>query len=156
MRRLFLLAALVVLSIAAPVAAQASSTTISIPINMVVFLPCANGGAGEFVQLSGQFNLVYSSTVDPHDVLHFSSLADLDVNAVGLTTGDTYQVVLPVPHSVLRLDVTNYGYGVGVAIDGMLVGPGPNNRGAFDINYQFDLSQDGTVTALDNFSLFCE
>jgi hypothetical protein len=52
--------------------AQATSDTLSLqsPIFIDVFVPCAAGGAGEFVSLSGTLHEVIHVTVDATGALH--------------------------------------------------------------------------------------
>lgn len=43
----------------------ASTTNVSTPINFELFIPCGNGGAGEFVDLHGRLHTVFHVTVHP-------------------------------------------------------------------------------------------
>lgn len=55
-------------------------------------VPCAAGGAGEVVNLSGEVHAVFSVTVDANGGLHVGThFNNLGVSGSGLTTGDKYQ-----------------------------------------------------------------
>src|SRR6266702_4623481 len=71
--------------------AQAAVTTnTKFPINITVFVPCANGG--EDVALSGDLHVLFTTTFDHsggfHAKFHFQPQG---VSGTGLTTGDKYQ-----------------------------------------------------------------
>jgi len=62
------------------------------PLNTVVWNPCAVEGAAEMVALLGQTHAVFTATVDGRGGLHVSThFNNQDVAGVGLTTGDKYQ-----------------------------------------------------------------
>src|SRR5712692_1611363 len=79
---------------ALPAQAAASSFTASvkIPISVTVFVPCANGGAGELVDLSGSLNDVFHVTVDDSGGVHVTTHDNAQgVSGTGETTGAKYQ-----------------------------------------------------------------
>jgi len=74
--------------------AQAAETTtqiLRVPLDFRLFLPCANGGTGEVVHLSGTFMMVYHVTDDGAGGFHLKLLeVQQGVQGVGETTGDHY------------------------------------------------------------------
>jgi hypothetical protein len=74
--------------------AQATSFTRSLrsPIAIVVFVPCAAGGAGEVVSLSGTLHEVIHLTIDANGAVH-ATLVDQPqgVSGFGQTSGAKYQ-----------------------------------------------------------------
>jgi hypothetical protein len=67
-------------------------TQIEIPLATTVTVPCAAGGAGEMVDLTGEVHAVFSATVDANGGLHIAThFNNVGVSGVGLTTGDKYQ-----------------------------------------------------------------
>src|SRR5881396_468485 len=69
-----------------------TTTNVTIPLGLGVFVPCAAGGAGETVELSGVEHVIFHTTVDATDGLHVSSHFNAeDVSGVGLTTGALYR-----------------------------------------------------------------
>jgi hypothetical protein len=110
--------------------AQASSSTLvtDVPIEGDFDVPCANGGAGETVSLSGVLHVVIHTTIDDSGGFH----SNLRVNApnltgVGQVTGDVYRAMGPghiteitggesLHNEFAFLDIVK------------LVGPGPDNN----------------------------
>ncbi len=62
----------------APVRAAAETFTDNevVPINLVQFVPCAAGGAGEEVALSGKLHLLFHITVDARGGVHVKTHAN--------------------------------------------------------------------------------
>src|SRR5438309_357223 len=113
-------------------------TNTSIPItNLVVFVPCAAGGAGEFIQLSGFLHVQSSVTADKNGGIHFSEhFNPQGVSGAGLTTGDRYSGT-----GVTRDDFSATSSGV-VQVSFVnrfdMIGQGPGNN--------FSLHETGHVT----------
>jgi len=64
--------------------------SVDVPFEATVFVPCANGGAGENVALSGTMNFVYQLTWTDHGfsmVFHDNSYG---VTGIGLSSGETF------------------------------------------------------------------
>jgi uncharacterized protein YdaL len=62
---MFLFAALALFSVPANAAKQFNDTT---EINLTVFVPCAAGGAGELVDLSGPLHTLITFTINRNNV----------------------------------------------------------------------------------------
>ena len=78
-------------------AAQAITTVEKIPIDDTSFVPCAAGGAGEEIQLTGQANNVFHVTLDNTGGMHINLHGNYKgVIGTGLTTGDKYQATAAV------------------------------------------------------------
>jgi hypothetical protein len=72
--------------------ASTQTTNITNPYSETIFVPCAVGGAGEFVTLSGTLHGVFRITIDANGGFHARNLSQLQqVSGVGLTTGDRYR-----------------------------------------------------------------
>jgi len=72
-------------------AAQVFVSNEKIAFNDTVFIPCANGGAGEDVLLSGFLHTLSTATINGNNVrmkLHFQPQG---IKGIGLITGDKYQ-----------------------------------------------------------------
>ena len=135
--------------------AQAAVTTnIKVPINITVSVPCANGGVGEDVALSGDFHVLFTTTFDDsggfHTLFHFQPQG---VSGTGLTTGDKYQ----------GTGVTEGQFNGKVGSETTLVnnfriiGQGPGNNFLVHENFHVTVHPDGTVTGfIDNFSVSCK
>jgi hypothetical protein len=88
------LCALVITIAAALAAVPAASPGVianeSVPFAQVVFVPCANGGAGELVLIEGRLHILITETVNDNHAslkLHFQPQG---AKGTGLTTGDSY------------------------------------------------------------------
>ena len=72
-------------------AAAAGARVIRVPVDSRLFLPCANGGAGEVVHFTGTILGVSSGTVDGSGGSHAISIeVEQGVSGVGETTGKRY------------------------------------------------------------------
>jgi hypothetical protein len=79
-----------------PTTTHASATSVTTmntaPFSVVVFVPCAAGGVGELVDLSGTFHFLSHVTFDDGGGFHDSIHEDLQaVSGIGETSGDRYQ-----------------------------------------------------------------
>ena len=140
----------------APALAEATTFTdnVQIPIEIVVFVPCAAGGAGELVDLSGNLHVLFHFTLDDsggfHSKFHFQPQG---VSGTGLTTGDKYQ----------GTGVTQGQFNGKVGFESTfvnnfrIIGHGPGNNFLVHENFHITVNANGTVTAfVDNFSIECK
>ena len=73
-------------------AAVTETSSTSVPIDLGVFVPCANGGAGENVELTGDLHLLTSLTISETGNVTLRSLAQPQgISGTGAITGDKYQ-----------------------------------------------------------------
>ena len=139
--------ATLVLAFVLPGAAQADVINVTTPLDFVSFVPCANGGTGEGVHVTGTLNFRISRSTDGSGGLHSTTLIrPQGVTAVGLTTGTTYQF-----RSVSRDVFNQQTGGVGNVVMSVnnfrLIGPGPGNN-AWEHNLvHVTVNANGTVTA---------
>jgi hypothetical protein len=128
----------------------------SIPIDITSFVPCANGGSGELVALTGYLHVRFMVTFDGAGGQHLSeSYNPQGVSGIGLTTGDKYQGV-GITHPVTN--ETAAGAFVDTFEDIFrVIGQGPGNNFLFHENFHITLHPDGTVTTFhDTFSISCK
>jgi hypothetical protein len=74
------------------VSPNASSRTsiVAVPFENTLFVPCANGGAGEDVSLTGKTNFVYQMTWTDHDFTLVYHDNDHQVTGVGVSSGEKF------------------------------------------------------------------
>ena len=135
-------------------AAIAFTTNEFIPIEIIAFVPCANGGAGEDVQLSGTLHIVDHVTLSENGVhakIHFQPQG---ISGVGLTTGDSYQAT--------GVTQEQFSSNLGATFtttfvnNFKIIGAGPDNNFLLHENVHVTIAPDGTVTTeVDNFSVEC-
>ena len=77
-----------------------------VPFELVVVVPCANGGAGEEVVLTGLLHVLVSETVDARGNLHSTvHLQPMGATGIGLTTGDVYRATGVTRETVNGLEI---------------------------------------------------
>jgi len=136
--------------------AYAAVTNTSIPITLDVFVPCANGGAGELIEVSGFLHVLTSTTVDKAGGFHFSQQFNPQgVHGFGLTTGDKYNAT-----GLTREDFSTTSSGLQqlTFINRFdMVGQGPGNNFSVHETEHVTILPDGTVAvSFDNFSITCK
>jgi hypothetical protein len=156
----FLFLAVVVLLIAVLVVspAFAAATTfrqnIRQPLDIYVFVPCAAGGAGEYVHLTGTLHVLFITTLDGNGGFHtkFHNQPQ-GVSGYGEITGAKYQgtgVTQGTFNGRVGFEVTDIN-------NFRIIGQGPGNNFMIHETFHLTVRPDGTVTAfVDNFSVTCK
>ena len=70
--------------------ASTRTSTVAVPFEYTVFVPCANGGAGDSVFVTGKTNFVYNMTWTDQNFTMLYHDNDHEVKGVGLSSGGTY------------------------------------------------------------------
>jgi hypothetical protein len=134
-------------------AAATSTQEVVNAISITKFVPCANGGLGEDVFLSGNIHSVFHVTLDGSGGAHIVVIHNPQgVSGTGLTTGAKYQGV------GTHQDEFNSTVGVEetTVTTGRLIGQGPGNNFLFHENLHTTVLANGVVTSFhDNFSIEC-
>jgi len=160
MKKLFLL--LSICGVAAVFAATAGGAGQgadrgSFPFDSVVFVPCANGGAGEDVELLGSLNFVFHSTFDQAGGMHLQLRSNLQgVSGIGTTTGAKYRGS---DSELMEFNVSSDDAPFeGTSVTSMrIVGQGPGNNFVLHESAHFTINANGTITAqFDHFSVDCK
>jgi hypothetical protein len=138
------------------VGATAVTTNESIDVTLFVFVPCANNGAGEVIEVSGPLHILSHTTISNsgnfHTKIHFQPQG---ISGVGLTTGDKYQATGGTqemfnsngPFPITDTYVNNF----------RMIGQGPGNNFLVHENFHITINANGTVTSVhDNFSIDCK
>ena len=159
MKKLLVLSGLIaVLSIAvvsSSSGAPASSSTVNtvFPIDLIVFVPCANGGAGEDVALSGNLHDLFHITVNGNSLHVKTHDQPQGISGTGLVTGDKYQA------TGVTQDEFNTSFGMEETFinNFRIIGQGPGNNFLVHENFHITINANGTVTAShDNFTVDCK
>jgi len=142
----------------APTTAFAAAVTFtssqSFPIDLVVFVPCAAGGAGEVVELTGNLHDLFSVTFDSRGGVHVTTLDNPQgVTGYGMTTGAKYQATGETRDGFNSV----VGYEETYVNNFKIIGQGLGNNFLVHDNFHITVNADGTVTAFhDNFSVVCK
>ena len=131
-------------------AAVAITTNNQVPFAQVAFVPCANGGAGELVLVSGTLHIQQHTTFNGNNAnikVHFQPQG---ATGVGLTTGDTYRsngvtqeqdkIALASGSATEFTFINNF----------RLVGPGPNNNLEVHQTVHVTVNANGDITSTVN------
>lgn len=71
-------------------AASVTTTNVISPLEVEIFVPCADGGAGEIVQLSGNIHELFHLTINGNQFKMKMHAQPQGIYGVGLTSGETY------------------------------------------------------------------
>jgi hypothetical protein len=73
-------------------AATTFKDNVKIDFFFTPFVPCADGGAGELVELSGPLHMLFHVTEDANGGIHVKShVQPQGISGVGMSTGTKYQ-----------------------------------------------------------------
>jgi hypothetical protein len=127
-----------------------------VPFNAFVFVPCAAGGAGELIHISGTLHVLTHTTVSNsgniHVKLHFQPQG---VSGEGLTTGASYRATgvtqeefnMNGPLPITDTFVNNF----------RMIGQGPNNNFMVHQNFHVTINANGELTSfVDNVRVTCQ
>jgi hypothetical protein len=139
-------------SVLAEALTEGESTTIL--TDFTLFIPCAAGGAGEDVHITGTLHDMYHFTLDDTGGYHLVLLTQpMGVTGVGMTTGDVYRGtggnIEQFDGNIEELNtlVNNF----------RIIGPGPDNNFTVHETYHFTINANGEVTAeVANLSADCK
>src|SRR5207244_8527909 len=101
---MFLFAALALFTVQANAAKQINDMS---DINLTVFVPCAVGGAGELVDLSGPLHTLITLTINGNNVSGTAHFQPQGLSGTGETTGDKYQATGVTKHSSFKATLQN-------------------------------------------------
>jgi len=150
---MFLVAALAIFTVPANAAKQINE---SIPFSAIVFVPCADGGAGENVDLSGNLHVLATLTINGNNFSLIMHDQPQGVSGTGETTGDKYQGT-GVTQQSMKGSFQN-GQANFTFIDRFdIIGQGPGNNFTIHETAHVTVNANGTVTVtFDNFTADCK
>lgn len=125
-------------------------------INLLVFVPCANGGAGEVVELAGPLHTLVTFRFNGHQVGGKGHFQPQGISGKGLTTGDSYRAV-GVTQSIFSGSLENGKFTETFVNNFRIIGQGRGNNFAIHENFHLTINANGEVTTFhDNFSADCK
>lgn len=139
-------------------AAKSTSFTTSekVPIELSVFVPCANGGAGEDVLLSGFLHIVSSFTINGNNIRGKSHFQPQGISGVGSITGDKYQAT-GVTQDQFKASLVNGVYVETYINNFRIIGQGKGNNYLLHATSHITFNANGQVTAIsDQFKSDCK
>jgi hypothetical protein len=136
--------------------ATTTNSNVQVPTTLFVFVPCANGGVGELIQIEGDLHILFHTTISSsgnlHSKFHFQPMG---ISGQGLTTGDKYQATGVTqdefssegPFPITETYVNNF----------RMIGQGPGNNFFVHENTHITFNANGQVTVVaDNFKTGCK
>jgi hypothetical protein len=151
---MFLFAALALFTVQANAAKQVNDTS---DINLTVFVPCAAGGAGELVDLSGPLHTLITFTINGNNVSGTAHFQPQGLSDTGETTGDKYQATGVTKDSSFKGSFQNGQFTQTFVNNFRIIGSGPGNNFLVHEVAHITFNADGTVTVFhDNFSIACK
>jgi hypothetical protein len=148
-----LVAVLTILVVPANAAVQVNDTT---DISLSVFIPCAAGGAGEIVDLSGPLHTLISFTVNGNNVSGSFHFQPQGISGTGESTGTKYQAT-GVTSETFKNSLQNGQANLTFVNNFRIIGQGPGNNYLVHETMHVTINADGTATVShDNFSVDCK
>jgi hypothetical protein len=148
-----LVAVLAILIASANAAVQINDRT---DISLTVFIPCAAGGAGEVVDLSGPLHTLISFTINGTNVSGVFHFQPQGISGTGETTGEKYQAT-GITEESFKSSLQNGQANFTFVNNFRIIGQGPGNNFLVHETMHLTINADGTVTVFhDNFSIDCK
>jgi hypothetical protein len=148
-----LILGLTFLSLSVQPAQAEVQTNIKVPVTIGVFIPCAAGGEGEVVFLTGNLHVLLRFTMDQAGGIHAAShFQPQGISGVGQATGLKYQA------TGVTQDEFNAKVGVEETFinNFRIIGQGPGNNFLLHENFHITFNANGVpTTSVDNFSVDC-
>jgi hypothetical protein len=134
--------------------ASAFTQITNFPIDISIFVPCATGGIGEVIEVSGNLHDIVHVTSDGNGGFHMKTHdSPQGISGVGLTTGLKYNAT--------GVTQDNFAIRVGqhetFVNNFRMVGQGPGNNFAIHEDFHITIDANGVVTSFhDHFRPTCK
>src|SRR6266513_3183805 len=140
---IFLFAALALFTVPANAAKQINDMS---DINLTVFVPCAAGGAGELVDLSGPLHTLITFTINGNNVSGTAHFQPQGLSGTGETTGDKYQATGVTKASSFKGSFQNGQFTQTYVNNFRIIGSGSGNNFIVNEVLHVTFNANGTVT----------
>ncbi len=125
-------------------------------ISLQVFIPCADGGNGEIVDLSGALHTLVSFTINGNNVSGYYHVQPQGISGIGETTGAKYQGT-GVTQESFKTSFQNGQANFTYVNNFRIIGQGPGNNFLVHETMHITINANGTLTVFhDNFSADCK
>jgi len=128
-------------------AVKAIDSNEKVAVNIQVFIPCANGGAGEDVLLSGFLHALSTTTINGNNVRAKFHFQPQGIKGVGLVTGDKYQAN-GVTQDQLKGSLVNGQYEETFINNFRIIGQGNGNNLLMHETFHVTVNANGALTVL--------
>jgi hypothetical protein len=148
-----LVAVLAIVVVPINAAVQVNDKTV---ISLTTFVPCAAGGAGEIVDLSGPLHTLISLTINGNNVSGKFHFQPQGISGFGETTGDKYEAT-GVTQQTFKTSLQHGQANLTFVNNFRIIGQGPGNNFLVHENLHINVNANGTLTVFhDNFSIECK
>src|SRR5713101_485551 len=121
--------------------AVTSNSNITIPIDLFVFVPCANGGAGELIEVSGPLHVLSQLTIsNSGNVVLYSHFQPQGISGTGFVTGDKYQGT---GITAFKDNFNGLPFSSSFINNFNMIGQGPGNNFKMHENFHFTVDANG-------------
>jgi len=122
-------------------------TNVSIPFGLAPFVPCANGGLGEVILMSGNLHILINVTTDAAGGFHVKQhFQPQGLTGTGLVTGAKYQGTGVTQSSQNMTAGQTYTF----INNFRMIGQGKGNNLLVHQNFHQTINANGEVTSLHN------
>jgi len=150
---IYVIALLAILIAPANAAVEVNDKT---EIVLTVFIPCANGGVGEVVELSGTLHTLMTANINGNNVSGKFHFQPQGLSGTGETTGAKYQGT-GVTQQTFTSSLRNGQANLNFVNNFRMIGQDSGNNFLVYENLHFTIDADGTMTVFhDNFSIDCK
>jgi len=125
-------------------------------ISLTVFIPCAAGGVGQVVDLTGPLHTLITFTINGNNVSGFFHFQPQGISGTGETTGEKYQAT-GVTQESFKTSLQDGQANSTFVNNFRIIGQGPGNNFLVHETLHFAINANGTVAVFhDNFSVECK
>ncbi len=150
------LVALSIGPIAVPEARAEVQENASIPVEIVLEIPCANGGAGEIVTLTGDLHILTSFVINGNVVRGRFHYQPQGISGYGSITGDHYQAT-GVTQGQFKSSLQNGQAVISFENNFRIIGQGTGNNFLVHENLHLTINANGDLTTVvDHVSADCK
>ena len=126
-----------------------------IPFDLTVFIPCAAGGTGEEVELSGNLHVLFHVTINGNNAVVKTHAQPQGISGIGLTTGRSYQAT-GVTQDVSKTSASNGQFAFSFVNNFKIIGQGPRNNYLLHETFHVTFNAKGVLTTeVEKFSVEC-
>ena len=124
-------------------------------LDLEVFVPCANNGAGEVVKLTGPLHILIVSNINGQNITGVSHFQPMGVQGTGQTTGMLYTAT-GITFDQFSGSLVNGLYTETFINNFRIIGQGPGNNLQIHQTFHVTFSANGdAVASVDNTSVDC-
>jgi hypothetical protein len=125
-------------------------------ISITVFIPCAAGGAGEVVDLSGPLHTLISFTINGNHVSGYYHFQPQGITGTGETTGLKYEAT-GITQQSFSGSLQNGQLALTFVNNFRIIGEGPGNNFLVHETLHVTINANGTATvSFDNLTVDCK